>query len=217
MKEILELDAHCRRVLGALLEKEQTTPDYYPLTLNALISACNQSTNREPVMTLKQYEVLSALHSLERVSMVQRVTGPRADRWSHLLIQATVARSANKAVLTVLLLRGAQTVGEIKGRTERMYAFPSLDAVESLLAELTATDPPLVREIPRRPGQKESRWTLNILGEEPEWDAETLPEVKQSLSAPAHAPLDDVSRLEARIRLLEEQVAAIMDRLDQEG
>lgn len=210
MKRLTELDPHSRRVLGVLLEKEQTTPDYYPLTLNALISACNQTTNREPVMSLKRHEVLRALHNLERLGLVQRVVASRVDRWSHLLVQPLASRPPTKSLLTVLLLRGAQTIGELKARTERMYGFDSLQEVETSLRMLVVTEPPLVQEIGRKPGQKESRWELNSTGEEV--DIELAEE----------ADLESVSEtgsisLRERIERLEEQVRGILERLDSAG
>lgn len=206
MKRLTELDPHSRRVLGSLLEKEQTTPDYYPLTLNALISACNQTTNREPVMSLKRHEVLRALHNLERLDLVQRVTGARVDRWSHLFIQALASRPPTKALLTVLLLRGAQTVGELKLRTERMHAFDSLEEVEASLRTLVEADPPLVREVPRKPGQKESRWELNSAEEGVDLEP---PESPLHLEEePGSLPLRE------RVERLEEQVRDILERLE---
>ena len=211
MKRLTELDPHARRVLGVLLEKEQTTPEYYPLTLNALITACNQTTNREPVMSLKRHEVLRALHTLGRLGLVQRVTGARVDRWSHLLIQALVSRPPTKALLTVLLLRGAQTVGELKARTDRMHTFGSLEEVEAALRLFVESDPPLARELERRPGQKESRWELNSSGEDvaiEEDEAGDEPELETGAG--------NLS-LRERVERLEEQVREILRRLEAPG
>jgi len=206
LNTITELDALSRRVLGALLEKEQTTPDYYPLTLNALISACNQTTNRNPVMNLKQYEVLRGLHNLERFHLVERVTGARADRWSHLLLDSDFATPPRKALLTVLLLRGTQTVGELKARADRMYRFDSLSETEETLRVLGQLEPPLVVELPRQPGQKESRWRLNVSDvDEIETEAIAEPEELQ--------PAVD-STLIARVEELERKVAEIQQFLD---
>lgn len=207
MQRLTELDPHSRRVLGVLLEKEQTTPDYYPLTLNALITACNQTTNREPVMSLKRHEVLRALHTLEKFEMVQRVTGARVDRWSHLLIQAQASRPPTKALLTVLLLRGSQTVGELKSRTERMHAFDSLQEVESSLRGLLEMEPPLVRELERRPGQKEPRWELNasVDGAEAEQEDDVEDELDVEPSSLS---------LRERVERLEDRVDQILRRLE---
>lgn len=214
MTYLNQLDSHPRRVIGALLEKQQTTPDYYPLTLNALISACNQTTNRHPVLNLKRHEVLSALHTLERHGMVQRVVGPRADRWEHLLVQRIYTVGGNQALFTVLLLRGPQTLGELKARTERMYTFADLGEVERALLSLAEHEPPLVRRLPRAPGQKETRWMLALPDELMEPDA---------LSAEGTEPVagpdseDRVSRLEARLARLEEKVARLEQFLDAES
>jgi uncharacterized protein YceH (UPF0502 family) len=189
-----------------LLEKEQTTPDYYPLTLNALISACNQTTNRNPVMVLKRFEVLAAIHELEKYGLVQRVTGPRADRWRHVLIQRIVSEEPKKAILTILLLRGAQTIGELKGRTDRMHPFAHLEQVEETLLELASSEPPLVRELAKQPGQKESRWELNLSQQmEPVivvQTRETDPDEAQSMN------------LEERVRLLEQKLEEVLSRLE---
>jgi uncharacterized protein YceH (UPF0502 family) len=208
-----ELDSHPRRVLGALLEKEQTTPDYYPLTLNALIAACNQTSNREPVMNLQRHDVLAAIHALERHQLVQRVIGPRADRWEHLLIHRIYNAPGHKALFTVLLLRGPQTVGELKGRTERMHLFPDLAEVERTLQALAEHDPPLVRRLPRSPGQKEQRWNLNLpVGESEEpADGEDVPLEPRELRGTF--PDQRIEELEARVTQLEEQVADLMDRV----
>lgn len=206
MIHINEIDSHCRRVLGVLFEKEQITPDYYPLTLNALIAACNQTTNRNPVMNLKRHEVLTALHTLERHGLVQREIGPRADRWSHLLVQRVYTNPATRALLTVLLLRGAQTPGELKARTERMHRFPDLGQVEEALGLLTQHDPPLVRPLPRHPGQKETRWMLAL--QDGSGDAEITPE------EPAAEPVieDDFP---GRLRALEQRVVQLERRLEE--
>jgi uncharacterized protein YceH (UPF0502 family) len=206
LNAITELDALSRRVLGALLEKEQTTPDNYPLTLNALISACNQTTNRNPVMNLKQYEVLRGLHNLERFNLVERVTGARADRWSHLLLDSDFAAPPRKALLTVLLLRSSQTVGELKARTERMYRFDSLSETEETLRTLGQLEPPLVVELPRQPGQKESRWRLNVADVD-ETETEAITEAEE------FEPTGD-STLLARVEELERKVAEIQQFLD---
>jgi uncharacterized protein YceH (UPF0502 family) len=211
VKRLTELDPHARRVLGVLLEKEQTTPEYYPLTLNALITACNQTTNREPVMSLKRHEVLRALHTLGRLGLVQRVTGARVDRWSHLLIQALVSRPPTKALLTVLLLRGAQTVGELKARTDRMHTFGSLEEVEAALRLFVESDPPLARELERRPGQKESRWELNSSGEDV-----TIEEDEAGDEPELETVAGNLS-LRERVERLEEQVREILRRLEAPG
>ncbi len=159
------LDAVECRVLGALLEKEQTTPEYYPLTVNALVAACNQKTNREPVMELGAGEVTAALERLRKNVLVWSSEGARSDRWRHALDRRWRLAPATKAVVTLLLLRGPQTPGELRARSERMHRFASPREVETALAELATGREPLARELPRAPGQKENRWT-HLAGEE---------------------------------------------------
>lgn len=166
------------RVLGSLLEKQRTTPDAYPLTLNSLRLACNQSTNRDPVVRYSEAEVRDALHRLERRGMVRFASGAgsRAAKFRHLLAERLPMSEAEQAVMCVLMLRGAQTPGELKQRGERMHAFAGLEEIEQTLARLIARD--LVRSVPRRPGQKEERY-VQLLGEEAEEAAAAR------LSAPA--------------------------------
>lgn len=149
------------RVLGALLEKEQTTPDHYPLTINALISACNQKTNRDPVTSLTETEVVEALDRLRLDALTWRSEGARAERWEQRLDRRWHLNGPRRAIMTLLLLRGAQTPGELKSRADRMHRFESLQEVEATLAELAgpADDvDTLVRELPRAPGARQNRW-----------------------------------------------------------
>src|SRR5438094_1070373 len=161
-----ELDAIEIRILGSLAEKQMSTPEYYPLTLNALIAACNQKSNREPVMEASEAEVQRALDSLQEEKLAWKVVGGRAVRWEHNLDTALQLDPASKAILTLLFLRGAQTPGELRGRSDRLHPFGSISEVEEMLQRLAASPDPLVREIARRPGQKESRWT-HLLGSAP--------------------------------------------------
>jgi uncharacterized protein YceH (UPF0502 family) len=148
------------RVLGALIEKDITTPDYYPLSLNALVNACNQKNNRDPVMTLDEDAVRAALDSLQ----MQRLAGPasgadgRVTKYEHRLQEVFNFDRREIAILCVLLLRGAQTPGELRGRTERMYRFEELEDVLATLDRLSQRQPPLVAVLPRQPGTKESRY-----------------------------------------------------------
>lgn len=152
------LDAVECRVLGALLEKEQSTPEYYPMTVAALVAASNQKTNREPVMDLAEPEVLGALDRLFKDVLVWRSPGARSVKWSHNLDRRWALQPATKAAITLLLLRGDQTAGEIRGRAERLHAFASIADAEAALHLLAEGDEPLVELLPRSPGQKESRW-----------------------------------------------------------
>ena len=151
------------RVLGCLLEKQRTTPDQYPLSLNALRLACNQSTNREPVVDYDEGTIRDALHRLERRRFVRLASGAgsRATKHRHLLNEALPTDDAERAILCVLMLRGAQTPGELKQRAERMHAFDSLSEVHDALARLIARE--LAVRLERRPGQKEDRF-VQLLG-----------------------------------------------------
>lgn len=148
------------RVLGSLIEKDITTPDYYPLSLNALVNACNQKNNREPVMSLDEESVRRALVSLQE----RRMAGPaggadsRVTKYEHRLQEVFNFDRRETALICVLLLRGAQTPGELRGRSERMHRFETLDDVQSALQKLMEREPPLVRVLPRQPGTKESRY-----------------------------------------------------------
>src|SRR5712671_6298475 len=148
-------------VLGSLIEKDITTPDYYPLSLNALVNACNQKNNRDPVMTLDEESVREALSSLQE----KRLAGPaagadsRVTKYEHRLQEVFNFDRREIAVLCVLLLRGPQTPGELRGRTERMFRFETLDDVLATLERLSQRDAALVTVLPRQPGTKESRYT----------------------------------------------------------
>ncbi len=144
------------RVLGCLLEKQRTTPEQYPLSLNALRLACNQSTNRDPVVAYDEATIRDALHRLERRKLVRFASGSRAAKYRHLLEEVLPLEEGERAVLTVLLLRGAQTPGELKQRTERMHSFAELAGVQGTLERLIGRE--LVRRLDRRPGQKEERY-----------------------------------------------------------
>jgi hypothetical protein len=154
----MDLSATETRVLGCLLEKQLTTPDMYPLTLNGLRLACNQSTNRDPVVQYDDAVVRDALHRLERRGFVRLASGrgSRAPKYRHLLAEALPLAGDEHAILCVLLLRGAQTPGELKQRAERMHVFADLDAVHDTLARLSARE--LATRLERRPGQKEDRY-----------------------------------------------------------
>lgn len=154
------------RVLGALVEKEITTPEYYPLSLNALMNACNQKSNRDPVMTLDEEEVRKALRLLTDQYVVRSASGDsRVAKYEHRLNELYNFHRHEIAVLCVLMLRGPQTPGELRTRTERMYTFEDLDAVHSALNLLMRRDPPLVKVLPRQPGTKESRFMQLLSGD----------------------------------------------------
>src|SRR6202050_1761090 len=155
------------RVLGALIEKDITTPDYYPLSLNALVNACNQKNNREPVMTLAEETVRTALAMLQEKRLAGPASGAdsRVTKYEHRLQEVFNFDRREIAVVCALLLRGPQTPGELRGRTERMYHFEALEDVISTLDRLAQRDPPLARILPRPPGTKEARYTHLFYGE----------------------------------------------------
>lgn len=165
MPEILnETEA---RIVGALVEKQLTTPEYYPLTLNALINACNQKNNRDPVMSLDETTVNSALERLRDRNIVYIFygSGARVPKYKHMLPSVYELEPSETAVIAVLLLRGAQTIGELRERTGRMYEFRGLDEVQATLDSLIKRDDPLVVKLERLPGQKDARFAHLLSGE----------------------------------------------------
>ena len=154
------------RVLGSLIEKELTTPEYYPLTLNALVNACNQISNRDPVVSFDEKTVARGLEGLREKKLAWMVTGVgRVPKYEHRFTDALQLAAQEVAVICVLMLRGPQTVGEIRGRTARLYEFKELEEVELTLQALLAAQPPLVMKLPRQPGTKESRYAHLLAGE----------------------------------------------------
>src|SRR6202035_4936986 len=200
------------RVLGCLIEKDITTPDYYPLSLNALVNACNQKNNREPVMTLDEAAVRDALGSLQekRLAGPDRGADSRVTKFEHRLQEVFNFDRREIAVLCVLLLRGAQTPGELRGRTERMYHFEALDDVASTLDRLAQREPPLARVLPRQPGTKESRYTHLFSGEPP---AEAIGNADVARApSPANAAANSVT---GRLITLEEEVSRLRQELSE--
>lgn len=195
------------RVLGCLLEKQRTTPDHYPLSLNSLRLACNQATNREPVVDYDDATVRDALHRLERRGYTRLAGASRAAKYRHLLSEALPMSSGEQAVMCVLMLRGPQTPGELKQRGERIHAFEGLDEVHSTLAGLIERD--LVAQLQRRPGQKEERYA-QLLG-----DSESSNDGTAAVNgAPATwtAPPPQARQpddLRDRVELLEREVAEL--------
>ena len=201
------------RILGSLIEKDITTPDYYPLSLNALVNACNQKNNRDPVMTLDESSVRDALASLQE----KRLAGPaggadsRVTKFEHRLQEVFNFDRREIAVVCVLLLRGPQTPGELRSRTDRMYHFDALEDVVSTLDRLAQREPPLTAILPRQPGTKESRYTHLFSGEPPESDVgRTLMSANVSTNATASTNSSD-----DRITVLEEDVARLRSELSE--
>src|SRR5712692_5193624 len=201
------------RVLGALLEKEITTPDYYPLSLNALVNACNQKNNRDPIMNLDEDSVRQALGSLQE----KRLAGPaggadsRVTKYEHRLQELFNFDRREIALICVLLLRGPQTPGELRGRSERMYRFETLDDAQSTIQRLSDRQPPLVRVLPRQPGTKESRYVHLFV--EDTWPTEAYPphlapEARAANDSPRLAALEtEVSSLKKEIVELKQQLS----------
>jgi hypothetical protein len=199
------------RVLGALIEKEITTPDYYPLSLNALVNAANQKNNREPVMSLTEDAVRDAVLSLKDKRLASSASGAdsRVTKYEHRLQEVYNFERRETAVLCVLLLRGPQTPGELRGRTERMYRFEELSDVQSALQKLMDREPPLAKMLPRQPGTKESRYMHLLSGDIAGWEVE--PESPAATRASATG--DRVSRLESNVAELQKEVAEIKQQL----
>nr|WP_246525233.1 YceH family protein [Geomobilimonas luticola] len=197
------------RVLGCLVEKELTTPEYYPLSLNALTNACNQKSNREPVLALEEADVVRALDSLRFKQLaLQSAEGGRVPKYRHALVEKLRFPPAELAVLAELLLRGPQTVGELRTRAERMYSFPDLAAVEGVLEELLARTPPLVTKLPRQPGRKESRYA-HLFSGEPELTVESLSPSPEPARLRVMAENDRIARMEEEVAGLRLEVAEL--------
>ncbi len=206
----VDADAVEIRVLGCLIEKQRTTPDAYPLSLNALRAACNQSTNRDPVSDYDEPTIRAALAKLSQRGWIRLASGPgsRAVKYRHLLTEALGLSDEDLSLLAVLMLRGTQTPGELKQRTERLHPFASVPEVIEALDSLI--DRELVARLPRRPGQKEERYRQLLGGGEAAAEAP-----HQALPA-AQAVEDDarVESLEARLDRLEDEVASLRELLE---
>jgi uncharacterized protein YceH (UPF0502 family) len=201
------------RVLGALIEKDITTPEYYPLSLNALVNACNQKSNRDPVMQLDEDAVRDALEGLQQ----QRMAGPargadsRVTKYEQRLQEVFNFTRAEIAVLCVLLLRGPQTPGELRGRTERLHRFEALDDVQSALQKLIQREPVLAKVLPRQPGTKESRYAHLLAGDVVEAGAppHAAPAAERN---PADA--ERFARLEEEVAELRRELGDVKDQLE---
>jgi len=200
------------RVLGSLVEKELTTPEYYPLSLNALVNACNQKSNRDPVMTLDEDAARDALRSLEKKGLA----GPadnmvsRVSKYEHRLQEAYNFTRHETAVLAELLLRGPQTPGELRSRADRMHKFDDLGIVLTTLRKLMEREPPLAKLLPRQPGTKEARYAHLLSGDVTVAPAETSAEVVVTSSAGIGERL---SRLEDQVETLQSEMADLKQQL----
>ncbi|HLO63513.1 MAG TPA: YceH family protein [Azonexus sp.] len=190
------------RILGTLVEKQRTVPDTYPLSVNALQAGCNQKTSRNPVLETGEGEILVALDTLKDYGLVREVSGSRVSRFEHQLEKVLGVPTQASALLTVLMLRGPQTAGELRLNCERLYRFADISSVDAFLEELAGrADRPLVVELPRLPGARENRW-MHLLSGKP--SIEAAPAGK-----PVAASVSDVEELRARVAALEAEVAEL--------
>ena len=212
----MKLSAAEARILGALIEKEVTTPDYYPLSMNALMNACNQRSNREPVMNLDEDDMRQALHSLEDKQLAGRARSAdgRVTKYEHWLGEAFNFSRAETALICVLLLRGPQTPGELRGRTERLHEFVEISDVTTGLQKLMEREPPLVSLLPRQPGARESRYAHLLCG--PVDLAIMAPNTPaESQDAGSRQQDDDrIAQLESAVAELQREVTALREKID---
>ena len=209
--ELAVLTAIEARVIGCLMEKEVTTPDVYPLTLNALTTAANQTTNREPLMRLASHEIEPVLVELKTRGLLRVVHSPsnRATKYRQVIHEALNLNDAERALICMLLLRGAQTTAELRTRTERLHRFDSPEGLEAVLTTLSQRPEPLARRLERQPGQSQPRW-IELLSNDP------------YISAPGAAPAagsssnDRIAGLESRVAELEERVAHLLSALGED-
>lgn len=215
------LDPIQTRVLGSLIEKEITTPENYPLSLNALVNACNQKSSRDPVLNLTEDEVRQALHALEDENLVSTLHDARVPKYEHRIRTVLNLRRDETAVLCLLMLRGPQTPGELRTRSERLYPFDDLAGVQSTLDRLAAREPasesspastgPLTAVLPRQPGSREARYAHLLAGEPPPASA---PE-RSSYPAPdGNSAAQRIATLEAEVAALSSTLQSLQDRIE---
>lgn len=196
------------RILGCLFEKQHTTPDQYPLTLNALKNACNQKSNRNPVVNYFEGEIGKALNDLEAVSLVRNEWSGRTQKYQQRLPQVLELQHPALSILAVLMLRGPQTAGEIRNHCQRLHLFDDIDDVDYQLQRMAEAEPVLVMQLPRQPGQKEQRF-MHLLAGEPDLESLTIAPVATTAPAtPAH------TKMEERISTLETVVKSLQERLN---
>jgi uncharacterized protein YceH (UPF0502 family) len=198
------------RVLGCLIEKELTTPEYYPLTLNALTNACNQKSNRDPVTALEEADVVRALDALRERGLAEKIykAGSRTPKYEHYARKRLEIDEAEVAVMAELLLRGPQTVGELRSRATRMHPFGTMQKVQGVLDALAARQEPLVRQLPRQPGRKEPRYA-HLLAGEPDIAPEEPALRQEEATLRVRAEDDRLARLEAEVAGLKDALAAL--------
>ncbi|MDB5109532.1 MAG: hypothetical protein JWR67_646 [Mucilaginibacter sp.] len=199
------LDAAELRVLGALMEKSKTTPDYYPMTINGLTAACNQKTSRKPVVQYDEETVVHALNSLKKRGVVSTATGgsSRAVKYKHNFAIVFPVVPAEVALICLLMLRGPQTPGELNTNSGRLYEFESIEEVQAVLEKLSTDEPPYVMQLPKRVGQKEVRFAHLLTG---------VPDINEDFSD--DMPTGSVSGLEERVAKLEQELSALKEAID---
>jgi len=216
LTEAVKLSAAEARILGSLIEKEIATPDYYPLSLNALMNACNQRSNREPIMNMDEDDVRQALHGLEAKQLGGRARSAdgRVTKYEHWLGEAFNFSRAETALICVLLLRGPQTPGELRGRTERLHEFTEISDVTAGLQKLMEREPSLVALLPRQPGARESRYAHLLCGPVEAAVAEGSESAMQEPS-PIHSQYEDrIAQLESTVAELQREIAALREKMD---
>ncbi len=207
----ITLNAAEARVLGSLVEKDITTPDYYPLSLNALINACNQRNNREPVTSFDEETVRLALRNLSEKRLAGTAGGAdsRVTKYEHQMQEVFNFTRPETAILCVLLLRGPQTPGELRGRTERMHRFEDLDEVLSGLQQLMRREPPLAKALGRRPGTKEIRYAHLLAGDVEAWE----PPAETASFGDSFADAERITQLEEQVAGLQKEVAELKQQM----
>ena len=202
----MQLDPISLRVLGSLMEKEMTTPELYPLSLNSLVAAANQRSSRDPVLELTSDEVRGALDRLEHLALTSTTRDARVPRFEHRIRTVLDLRRPETAVLCLLLLRGPQTAGELRARAARLFTFDDIAAVQSTLDRLAARETPLAAQLPRAPGSREVRYT-HLLGDPA--SAPPLQAVTSDALSELEALREQVQALESRVAALESRLAAL--------
>ncbi len=205
------------RILGSLIEKQKTTPDYYPLTLNALTNACNQVSNRDPVVSFDEKTVVRGLDSLRerKLAWMVAAAGSRVPKYEQRLTESLELKEPEAAVLCLLMLRGPQTPGEIRSRSGRLHEFKSLEEVETVLQALSARSAPLVKSLPRQPGMREIRWA-HLLSGEVEWTPPVAAEPRPEAAALQVRQEDErIARLEDEVKALRQAVAELRQQFEQ--
>jgi hypothetical protein len=201
------------RVLGCLMEKEMATPDYYPLTLNALTNACNQKSNRNPVVSYDEGTVIYALNGLRERKLVRQSDLGRVSKYEQIFSQELKLVASEQAIICILLLRGPQTTGEIRSRTERLYAFPSLDQVQETISNLE--DRELVNKMVRQPGRKESRYAHLLSGTPQETPVETIIPPKTAITIDRMGELQEqIDELRQELQTLQSEFATFKSQFE---